>query len=184
MAGQDQSKAAQALYGTVDADEAARVVDDIASGYTDKTGRLLNVLNDVQETYRYIPGEAVDRIAQIMDVPKEQIVGMADFFGALSLDPVGRCIVDVCDGTACHTKGAARLVREFEKKLGIQAGQTTEDGLVTLRTVGCVGACGIAPVVVVEGDAYGRVRVMQVGDVVNTALERARGTQGEEGEDA
>ncbi len=151
----------------------AHAVDAIIERYPSKTGQLLNVLNDVQEENRYLPEEAVERIAERMGVPVEQIVRMGDFFNSLSNDPVGRCIVEVCDGTACHTQGSARLVAEFEKKLGIKAGQTTEDGLITLRTVGCVGACGIAPVVVVEGEAYGRVRVMQVGDIAAEAFKRA-----------
>ena len=151
----------------------ARLVDDALERHADKTGRLLNVLNDVQDAYRYLPSEAIDRIAERMGVPAEQIVRMGAFFNNLSLDPVGRCIIDVCDGTACHTQGAPSLVAEFEKKLGISAGETTADGAITLRTVGCVGACGIAPVVVVEGDAYGRVRVTQVGDVAALAHKRA-----------
>ena len=163
----------QALYGTIDREEARRLVDGVVARYPDRTGQLLNVLNDVQETYRHLPGEALDRIAEVMGVPVARLVRMGDFFNNLSLDPVGRVIVDVCDGTACHTLGATRLVAEFEKKLGIKVGETTEDGLITLRTVGCVGACGIAPVVVAEGDAYGRVRVMQVGDIAAAAYERA-----------
>ena len=121
---------------------------------------MLNVLNDVKESCRYLPEEAITLIAERLGVPADQIVRMGEFFNNLSLDPVGRCIVDVCDGTVCHTQGAARLVAEFEKVLGIKVGQTTEDGSITLRTVGCVGACGLAPVVLVEGEAYGRVRVM------------------------
>ena len=156
------------------ASEAAQFVDDALERHVDRTGRLLNVLNDVQGAYRYLPEEAIDRIAERMDVPVDQIVRMGEFFGNLSLDPVGCCIIDVCDGTACHTQGASQLVAEFEKKLGITAGQTTNDGAITLRTVGCVGACGIAPVVVVEGDAYGHVRVTQVSDVISLAQKRAR----------
>lgn len=167
-------------YGTAlqgqfeDADAVRATVDAIAGRYPDKTGKLLNVLNDVQETYRYLPQASIERISQIMDVPTEQIMRMGDFFAYLSLDPVGKVIIEVCDGTACHTQGSLRLAAEFEKKLGIKVGQTTDDGLITLRTVGCVGACGIAPVVVVEGDAYGRVRVMQVADIAAAAHEQAQ----------
>lgn len=177
------TKHERAQYGSVDRKEACRLVDDVVARYPDQTGKLLNVLNDVQESYRHLPGEALDRIAEAMDVPVDQLVRMGDFFNHLSLDPVGVCIIDVCDGTACHTLGAARLVDEFEKKLGIKVGETTEDGLVTLRTVGCVGACGIAPVVVADGDAYGRVRVMQVSDVASAVVKKAaQAVEGEAGE--
>ena len=149
--------------------------------YPDSTGQLLNVLNDVQESCRHLPPEAIELIAKRMDVPETQIVHMGEFFNYLSLEPVGRCVVEVCDGTACHTLGAPRLTAEFEKKLGIKVGQTTEDGLITLRTAGCVGACGMAPVVVVDGDAYGRVRVMQVNDIVAAAIESVQADEDAEG---
>lgn len=160
----------------------ADVVDASLKKHPDRTGQLLNVLGDVQESCRYLPPEAIERISERMGVPAEQIVRMGEFFNSLSLDPVGRVVIEVCDGTACHTQGASRLVAEFQKKLGIQVGQTTEDGLITLRTVGCVGACGIAPVVVVEGDAYGRVRVMQVADIAAAASARAKQVEAEAGD--
>ena len=159
-------------------------VDAAFERHPDPTGRLLNVLNDVQEGCRFLPEEAIELIAERMDVPVKQIVQMGEFFSYLSLDPVGRCVIEVCDGTACHTQGSLRLVAEFEKKLGINVGQTTEDGLVTLRTVGCVGACGIAPVVVADGDAYGRVRVMQVGDIAQVVYDRAQEAQAAEESEA
>lgn len=149
-------------------------VDAAFERYPDATGQLLNVLNDVQENCRYLPPEAIEFIAERMGVSESQIVKMGEFFNYLSLEPVGRCVVEVCDGTACHTLGAPRLVAEFEKRLGIKVGQTTEDGLITLRTAGCVGACGMAPVVVVDGDAYGRVRMMQIADIAAVTVERAQ----------
>lgn len=151
-------------------------VDAIIDRYDDNTGRLLNTLNDVQDEYRYLPSEALDLISERMEVPVAQLERMGEFFGNLSLDPVGTYLIDVCDGTACHTQGAPRLVQEFEKKLGIKAGETTDDGMITLRTVGCVGACGMAPVVVAYDDAYGRVRITQVADIANDV---PRAKQGE-----
>lgn len=165
--------------------EAIRMCVDAAfERYPDSTGQLLNVLNDVQESCRFLPPEAIKLIAERMGVPESQIVQMGEFFNYLSLDPVGRCVVEVCDGTACHTLGAPRLIAEFEKKLGIKVGQTTEDGLITLRTAGCVGACGMAPVVVVDGDAYGRVRVMQIADIAAAAVERAQADEDAKGGEA
>lgn len=161
--------------------EVRRFVEESLERHPDKTGRLLNVLNDVQERYRYLPPEAIEEVARSLDVPAAQIERMGDFFSYLSLDPVGRCVVEVCDGTACHTQGSMRLVVEFQKKLGIDTGQTTDDGGITLRTVGCVGACGIAPVVVVEGEAYGRVRIAQVADIAAIASAKARENDAEGG---
>lgn len=151
-------------------------VDAIIDQYDDNTGRLLNTLNDVQEEFRYLPSEALDHISKRMEVPVAQLERMGEFFGNLSLDPVGAYLIDVCDGTACHTQGSSRLVQEFEKKLGIKAGETTDDGMITLRTVGCVGACGMAPVVVACDDAYGRVRIAQVAGIAHDA---PKGKQGE-----
>ena len=161
------------------AENVRAAVESAFERHPDRTGQLLNVLNDIQETYRYLPPEAIEAISGRMGVPADQIMRMGEFFNSLSLDPVGKIIIEVCDGTACHTQGSARLVAEFQKKLGIEAGQTTEDGLITLRTVGCVGACGLAPVVVMEGDAYGRVRVMQVGDLAASAYAQAESDGGD-----
>ena len=111
----------------------ARLVDDALARHADKTGQLLNVLNDVQDAYRYLPAEAIKRISERMGLPAEQIVRMGEFFNNLSLDPVGRCVIDVCDGTACHTQGAPQLVAEFEKKLGISAGQISIKATTTER---------------------------------------------------
>lgn len=148
----------------------SRRVDVMIENYNDKTGRLLNVLNDIQEEYRFLPKEALERVSNRLNVPIDQLERMGDFFGNLSLEPMGKYLIDVCDGTACHTQGAARLVQKFETALGIKVGTTTSDGAITLRTVGCVGACGMAPVVVAADDAYGRVRITQVDDIARTVL--------------
>ncbi len=148
---------------------------EILQMHADPTGKVLDVLNSVQDTFGYVPPAAMEAIASEMGVPFSQIERMSDFFAYLSREPLGSCIIDVCDGTACHVRGASRLLSEFEKKLGISAGETTEDGRFTLRTVDCVGACGMAPVVVANGEAFGRVKVTQVADVAK-AVESFAGT--------
>lgn len=163
-----------ARYGLVQPDDAKRVVEAALLSHPDRTGRLIGVLEDVQEAFRFLPGEAIDLVATRLDVPREQIVTMGEFFSYLSTEPVGRVVVEVCDGTACHMQGAPQLIAELEKRLGVSAGQTSADGAVTLRVVGCVGACGRAPVVVVDGNAYGRVRVVQAADIAALALELAQ----------
>ena len=148
---------------------AASVVSSFIAAYPDPTGRLINVLNDIQQKYRYLPAPLLDEVSCQMDVDRDQLDRMARFFDYLSLDQVGRCVIDVCDGTACHTQGAARLIREFEKLLGISVGQTTPDGSITLRKVACVGACSMAPVIVIDEGAYGRVRIQQIPSLVTVA---------------
>lgn len=143
-------------------------VDAVLEKHPERTGRLLNTLNDLQEMYRYLPEEAIKRVSEKMGVSVDQIHTMADFFGFLSREPIGKYVINVCDGTACHAQGANRLVDEFKKILGVDVGETTLDGRYTLRTVGCVGACGLAPVVVAGGETYGRVSVMQGGNIVES----------------
>ena len=155
-------------------DEARRIVSELADRYPDPTGQLLNVLNDIQEQYRYLPSELLDAVAERFAVSRQVLDSMGDFFHYLSLDPVGRCEVEVCDGTACHLQGSSRLIHEFERLLGIRVGETSANGDVTLKSVACVGACGLAPLVVVDGQSYGRIKISQVPTLGQMAQERAR----------
>ena len=163
----------QCVGSAEDADRIIAKVDEIWARYPDRTGRLLNVLNDVQEAFRYLPAPALSRIGELEGCPASRLKRMGEFFGYLSLDPVGRVIVDVCDGTACHIQGAPRLVDELAEAFGIGVGETTPDGRITLRKVDCVGACGMAPVVLVEGETFGHVRVSRVGEITQRADELA-----------
>lgn len=153
--------------------DAAKVAASIIARYPDPTGRLINVLNDVQETFRYLPSDILDEVSAQLDVDRAQLDRMARFFDYLSLDPVGDCVIEVCDGTACHTSNAPLLIKELEQLLGIECGQTTEDGRITLRSVACVGACGLAPIIVVDGTTYGRIRIQNIPSIADTAVERA-----------
>lgn len=143
----------------------------IIERYPDPTGRILNILNDIQTLYRYLPEEALAIVTEKTGIPLTRLHSFGDFFSRLSLDPVGRYIMEVCDGTACHAAGAPKLINALEEKLGLKEGETTEDGLVTLRKVHCIGACSLAPVIIVDDQTYGRVRLNQVGQIINT-LER------------
>jgi NADH-quinone oxidoreductase subunit E len=145
------------------------IVDAILERYPDKTGRLINALNDIQEHYRYLQPRALEVLASRCGVPLEELQAMAGFFKNLSIDPVGHCILEVCDGTACHTRGAVRLAQAIADQLGIEPGGTTDDGLVTIRLVHCVGACSMAPVVVTEDEFYGRVAVGDISNIVARA---------------
>lgn len=145
-------------------------VASLWKSHPDPTGRLFFVLNSLQDRYCFIPSSAVDELARLMQVDCDEIEAFVRFFDAYSLDEVGRCVIEVCDGTACHARGSDRLLLKFESMLGIGEGQTTADGQVTLKRVHCVGSCSAAPVVVMGKETFGKVRVSRVGDIVEKAV--------------
>ncbi|HEX2986931.1 MAG TPA: NADH-quinone oxidoreductase subunit NuoE [Chloroflexota bacterium] len=113
---------------------------------------IIPVLQDTQEVYGYLPREALSRIAQVMEVPFSQVYGVATFYSQFYLNRRGKNIVRVCDGTACHVRGAARTLETLRSDLKIEPGDTTEDYQFTYEIVYCLGACALAPVAVVNGE--------------------------------
>jgi len=127
--------------------------DDILAKYPLAEPSLIQVLQDVQRAYNYLPCDVLVKVAEALDVPLAKVFSVSTFYKAFALDPQGETIVKVCMGTACHIRGAGQLVEELERKLGIGPDQTTEDMKFTIKTVNCVGACAMAPVMIV-GDKY------------------------------
>lgn len=118
--------------------------------------RLISILQAVQHEYRYLPEEVLTYVATTLGLPPAQVYGVATFYAHFSLEPKGKYVVRVCDGTACHVKGSLVLLEALRERLGLSASrQTTPDLLFTLETVACVGACGLAPVLVVNDDVHG-----------------------------
>jgi NADH-quinone oxidoreductase subunit E len=122
-----------------------------------ETGTLIAILSDIQKEYSYLPLTALQRVSQTLRIPESQVFSVASFFKVFSLAPRGKHAIKVCRGTACHVKGASLLLDKLERDLGIAEGETTADGRFTLETVRCVGCCSIAPVVVVDEKAHGRL---------------------------
>lgn len=112
---------------------------------------LISSLQAVQDRIHWLPPEALERIAADLRVPLAQVYGVATFYASFSLSPRGRHVCTVCLGTACHVRGGAAVLEEFERRLGIAAGRTTPDGAFTLERVNCLGACALAPLAVVDG---------------------------------
>jgi len=125
-------------------------------------GWLVSVLQDIQVEYNYLPKEALVQVSQGLDVALSQVYSVATFFRAFSLKPRGRHIINVCLGTACHDRGAVRILEEMERKLGINPGETTEDLKYTLETVNCVGACALGPIVIIDGKYSGQMKSNKV----------------------
>ncbi len=132
-------------------------LDEVLDAFQSERGAVIPVLQRAQEIYGYLPKEALERISKRMNVPISQVYGVATFYAQFTLMAQGRHLVSVCDGTACHVRGAAQIVKVLEQELGIKAGETTPDYRVTLQVVYCLGSCALAPIAVVDGQIVGRL---------------------------
>ena len=154
------------------AEQAAKLDAVIARCKNDKS-MLMAVMQEAQEIYGYLPIEVQKVIADGMDVPLEKVYGVATFYAQFSLTPKGENHISVCLGTACYVKGAQNVIDKFSEILNIKPGQTSEDGLFTLDALRCIGACGIAPAVSINGQVYPKVKVDQVPGIINELKEEA-----------
>lgn len=132
-------------------------LDEILAKYEGVKGALIPVLQEAQHAYGYLSKEVIEYIGSKLDIPVSQIYGVVTFYSQFHLNPRGRNIIRVCQGTACHVRGAKAILTALEDNLKVQAGGTTPDLRFTLETVACIGACGLAPVMMVNDDTHGRL---------------------------
>jgi len=142
-------------------------VKDIIKKHEHNQGQLIGILQDVQKQYNYLPQDALKKVAKYLDVPLTRIYSVATFFKAFSLEPRGKNHVCICMGTACHVRGAPKVLSEVERELGIKAGETDKDLKYTLETVNCVGACALGPVAVVNGEYHGKLDMQKTAKMIN-----------------
>ena len=146
-------------------------VDEILkkNGYNDS--KLIPILQQIQEHFRYLPEEIIAYVATELKVPAAKVYGVATFYAHFALEPKGKYIFKVCDGTACHVKGSTKIIDALYKRLGVSAEKnTTDDQLFTVETVSCLGACGLAPVMIMNEDVYGQVKPEKVDEIVEEIL--------------
>ena len=141
-------------------------VKSFVTKYSSEKKALISILQDIQEEYNYLPQEALRIVSATLGVPLIDIIGVATFYRSFSLEPRGKHLVTVCMGTACHVRGGPKILEEFERKLDIEAGKTTEDRQFSLETVACLGCCAIGPVVVVDGDYHAQTSIRKVGSIL------------------
>jgi NADH-quinone oxidoreductase subunit E len=141
-------------------------VDTIINANGADASSLLAIMQDVQDEARYLPREAMTRISERLTIPIAQVYRMATFFESFHLEPRGKHICTVCMGTACHVRGASRLVEQLERDLDIPSGGTTSDLMFTIEEVNCVGACALGPLVIVDGDYKGNMTSGRLQKVV------------------
>ncbi len=131
------------------------LLDGLLGKYTGVPGSLITVLQKTQDIYGYLPTEAIEYIADVMDIPPAKVLGVATFYTQFRFEPVGKYLVMLCQGTACHVNGSLRIEQALQEELGIGDLQTTADGLFTLKNVACLGCCSLSPVMMINGEAYG-----------------------------
>ncbi len=142
-------------------------VDDRTERERDAS-QLIEILLDVQEEHKYLPEDVLREVARRLQVPLIEVYRVANFYKAFSLQPQGKHLLTVCLGTACHVKGAPKLVDEAGRLLRVSPGETTEDGLFTLEAVNCLGACALSPVAIIDGKYYEHVTPRKLRSIVNT----------------
>ena len=142
------------------------VVDIVVEKYEQKPWTLISILQDIQEKVGYLPPDVLKRVAEKMDIPLTQIYGVATFYKSLNLTPQGVHTITLCVGTACHVRGADKVLAEVSNLLEIEPGETTEDGEFTLRVANCLGACAIGPVMVIDGKYHGKMSASRAKDLV------------------
>ncbi len=140
----------------------AAKVDSILDNYQRDRGMLISILQDVQAEFRYLPREALLEVSKGLSVPLSQVYSVATFFRAFSLRPRGRHLINLCLGTACHVRGAIRILEKMEQELGIKRGETTKDLKFTLETVNCVGACALGPIAIIDSQYEGQMKTDKV----------------------
>lgn len=142
-------------------------INAILQNYPCEQRYCLAILQDMQRKYNYIPREGMEALASYLNRPLSSLYSMATFYKALSLKPKGRHIIKLCDGTACHIRGAKNLAGGVTRVLGIGAGETTEDGVFSLELVNCLGSCALAPVMVVDDTYYGKMTLEKLPEILD-----------------
>ena len=147
-------------------DEREEQLQAIIGKYKETRGALIPVLHEAQQVYGYLPLEVQKTISEGLNVPLAEVYGVVTFYTQFSLKPKGKYKVNVCMGTACYVKGSGAILDKFKEKLGIEVGECSEDGKFSLEACRCIGACGLAPVILVNDDVYGRITTDDVEGIV------------------
>lgn len=147
-------------------DEREKILYEIIAKYKDTEGALIPVLHEAQEVYGYLPVEVQKKISEGLDIPLAEIYGVVTFYTQFSLKPKGKYKISVCMGTACYVKGSGLILDKLKEKLGIHVGDCTHDGKFSLDACRCIGACGLAPVMTINDEVYGRLNPDDVEGII------------------
>lgn len=146
---------------------------ELCKKYRNDAHELINVLHEAQEALGYLPVEVQHKIASELNIPDAKVYGVVTFYSFFTMIPRGKFNISICMGTACYVKGNELILDEFKRRLNIKTGETTKDGIFTLSTLRCVGACSLAPVVSIGNKVFGNVTPLQVKKIIDEYVERA-----------
>ncbi|NOQ25090.1 MAG: NADH-quinone oxidoreductase subunit NuoE [Bacteroidales bacterium] len=141
-------------------------IKEICKSFDNKPGELINVLHKTQEKFGYLPAEVQEIVAKELNMSVAKVYGVVTFYSFFTMTPKGKFPISICTGTACYVRGADNVLQEFKRQLEIEVGETTDDGKFSLSCLRCVGACGLAPVVLVGDKTYGRVSPEGVKEIL------------------
>ena len=147
-------------------EKTVKELEQILSKYTNDKSNLIQILNEVQEKFGYVPTIAQEEIAKYLGIEVAEVYGVVTFYSRFTLKPKGKYAISVCMGTACFVKGGEQILDRVKQKLGIEEGQTTEDGKFSIDATRCIGACGLAPVFTVNEEVYGKATPQLVDKVI------------------
>jgi len=150
----------------IDVNEIIGNVGEVLTGAEKKRGILIHAFQSIQKEYNYLPEDVLRELSKKLDIPLAEVYSTASFYKHFYFKPRGRNVVCVCVGTACHVRGAGKVLEKVEESFGIKEGETTEDMSLTLETVGCVGCCGLAPVVTVNEEVVGDLNPKKVSEII------------------
>lgn len=148
-------------------DSATQDIAALAEKWREKKGSLIMILHEIQNQYGYVPRDVSLKLSKLLDIPMARIYEVITFYNYFKLDPPGKYNISICLGTACYLKGAPELVEEVKSMLNVKEGQTTSDGLFHLDVVRCLGCCGLAPVMMVNGEIHGKVKREEVATILS-----------------
>ena len=142
-------------------------LEQVIEDHKDMQGALIPVLHEAQSIFVYLPMEVMQKIADGLNLPVAKVYGVATFYSQFSLEKKGKYRINVCMGTACYVKGSGDLLNKFRERLGIEVGECTEDGLFSLESCRCIGACGLAPVITINDEVYGRLTEADIDGIID-----------------
>jgi len=153
--------------GTIVSEDTKKRFDELVARYPEKRSALIPILHEVQAEVGYLSPEAVEWVAAYLGLSRADVMSVASFYDMLELEPVGRHMIYVCQNLSCHLLGAERLIRQLEQRLGIHMGETTPDGLISLKRMECLASCGTAPAIQIDGIYYERVTPEKLDELLD-----------------